>query len=132
MSEEVDFMTQDITDHYTNKTKDSMKKLAKSAKPRPWVFSQVGSGLAINPTWVALYMKTHDLSLEVAVEHATVHMRRFIDHALKSVEKLERSDEASLNQIKTFVDLYKPDDYYGDIPLVGVLHKSRGESVSTE
>lgn len=76
----------------------------------------------INPVWVAEYMREHNLSLEVAMEHMAVYLREFIRKLTKHVEKIEGSDQATLNQVKVFVDGYKPlEGYYSPIKLVRVI-----------
>lgn len=111
----------DFSDFDDNSSVPTFKPPKSKRTPFPWTSTK---NPLINPVWIAEYMLQHDLSLEVAKEHLAVYMRDFIKQASRQAELLEGSDERTSNNIKVFVDTYKPiEGYYTEMPLINVLNK---------
>lgn len=76
----------------------------------------------VNFTWVAEYMATHNLTMEVALEHLAKEMKDFAKDLSDTVDKLEGSDEQLLADCKVFCDGYKHmEDFYSPIPLIQMV-----------
>lgn len=104
-------------------------KLPKAGTAKPMPFMSWDNP-KVNPMWIAEYMRQHNLSLEVVLEHWAVYMRRFLEQLTETVELIEGSDAKTVNAVKIFVKDCKPlDGFYGEIPLVKVFKEETKCSV---